>query len=116
MTVPTGLISAADCLGGEGGMTGNVGGRSGGLVVRGGCTIGVPGGVTTRTDGFTNVTTSAWLACSSAVANACTLAKRPFGSLASAVITTCSTSGKIVGTFSRNGGGGVMVCWTATSL
>src|ERR1700730_5597554 len=32
-------------------------------------------------------------AACSAVANACTLAKRAAGSLASAVITTCSTSG-----------------------
>src|SRR5712692_3335672 len=41
------------------------------------------------------------LACSSAAAKACTLSKRSLASLASALITTCSTAGEIEGTLSR---------------
>ena len=52
----------------------------------------------------------------SAVANACTLAKRAAGSLASAVKTTCSTSGETAGTFSRKDGGGSRKCCIAISV
>src|SRR5712691_6729213 len=122
MTVPTGLVSAAGCFGrtggiiggligcieGSGGVTDSLGGVLGGITCRG-CS-------TTGTVGFTKVGVSSWLACSNALANACIFAKRSFGSLASVVITTCSTSGEIVGTFSRKGEGGVTVCWTAISV
>ena len=56
------------------------------------------------------------LACSKAVANACIVTNRSFGSLASAIKTTCSTSEGIVGTFSRIGGGGTRVCLAAISV
>src|SRR5690348_7800626 len=49
-------------------------------------------------------------ACSRAVAKACRLLKRCCGSLASAIITTCSIVGPIAGNFSRNGGGGTKRC------
>src|SRR5437868_589576 len=105
MTVPTGLTLASGRLGGGGRVVGNVSGRFGGIVVRDGCTTG-----------FANGVASAWLACSSAVANAFTLTKRCFGSFANAVSTTCSTSAVIVGTFLRKDGGGVNACCIAISI
>ena len=56
------------------------------------------------------------LACSKAVANDCTLAKRLCGSFSKAVITICSIYGEMAGIFSRKGGGGVRACLTATSV
>ena len=56
------------------------------------------------------------LACSKASANALTEAKRLEGSFSSAVITTCSTAGKIDGIFSRSGGGGAKACLAITSV
>ncbi len=55
-------------------------------------------------------------ACSNASANACTVAKRSLGSLASAVNTTCSTAGEIVEAFSRKGDGGTAKCWATISV
>src|SRR2546428_5732055 len=43
--------------------------------------------------------------CWSAVAKACTLSKRAFGSLARALSTTASTATGMAGTCSRKGGG-----------
>src|SRR5437764_4250219 len=57
-----------------------------------------------------------WLACSNAFANACTLPKRCFGSLARAVMTTCSTSCEMPGIFSRNGGGDANMCCAQSSV
>lgn len=54
-------------------------------------------------------------ASSRARAKAATLAKRSLGSLASAVITTCSTASGRSETRSRRGGGGVSTCWLAIS-
>ena len=56
--------------------------------------------------GFTIKGCSDWLACARALAKACTFPNRCFGSFASAVITTCSTSRGIVGSFSLKGWGG----------
>src|SRR6266566_1660698 len=50
------------------------------------------------------------------MAKALILAKRCCGSLASAIITTCSTSGEIEGNLSRKGGGEPNMCWLAISL
>src|SRR5947209_9665294 len=61
-------------------------------------------GCTMRDDG------SDLQACSKALANACTLAKRRFVSLASAVITTSSTSGEIAETLVRRDGGETYRC------
>ena len=55
-------------------------------------------------------------ACSNASANACTVAKRSLGSLASAVSTTCSIAGEIVEAFSRKGDGGTARCWATISV
>src|SRR5579883_881134 len=55
-------------------------------------------------------------ACSKALANALTLPKRALGSLASAVITTRSTSGKIARFLSRKGRGGTERCWATISV
>ena len=55
-------------------------------------------------------------ACSSALAKARRLEKRCCGSLASAIISTCSTSGDIVGSFSRKGGRVANICWVAISV
>src|SRR5579863_855446 len=55
-------------------------------------------------------------ACSRASANSCTLAKRSLGCLASALNTTCSTSGERKGTRSRKDGGGTCKCWSTTSV
>ena len=46
-----------------------------------------------------------WQACSSSAAQACTPAKRSFGSFASALSTTCSTYEEIAGAFPRRGQG-----------
>jgi hypothetical protein len=54
-------------------------------------------------------------ASSKAKAKAWTLANRCAGSLARALSTTCSTPSGSVGTFSVKEGGGVSVCWTASS-
>lgn len=56
------------------------------------------------------------LACSNALAKARTLPKRCLGSLASAVITTCSTSAEMLGTFSRSDGGDARQCLAAISV
>jgi len=55
-------------------------------------------------------------ACSNASANACTVAKRSLGSLASAVNTTCSTAGEIVEAFSCKGDGRTAKCWATISV
>ena len=55
-------------------------------------------------------------ACSNASANACTLAKRSLGSLASAMSTTCSMAGGIVEVDSRKDGGGTARCWATISV
>src|SRR5437870_2620462 len=54
-------------------------------------------------------------ACSNALANSLTFAKRSLGSLASTLSTTCSTAGEMVGIFARNDGGGRDKCLIATS-
>ncbi len=79
-----------------------------------GCASGV--GIVTGSVGADSSACSDREACSNAVANACTLPKRCLGSLARAVITTCSTSGEIVGICSRKDGEGTMVCLMAISL
>src|SRR5579859_3753977 len=56
------------------------------------------------------------LACSKALANACTLLKRWDGSLAIAVRTTSSIAGETVGIFSRSAGGAANICCAHTSL
>ena len=55
-------------------------------------------------------------ACSSALAKARRLEKRCCGSLASAIISTCSTSGDIVGSFSLKGGRVANICWVHNSV
>lgn len=55
------------------------------------------------------------LACSNALANACILPKRRCGSFSSAVSTTCSSVGEMVGMCSDKEGGGVSTCWLAIS-
>src|SRR5436309_16134030 len=57
-----------------------------------------------------------WLACSKAFAKACTLPKRCFGSLARAVITTCSTSCETPDDFSHNDGGDANMCCAQSSV
>jgi len=83
-------------------------------------TMDTGGGVGSDGTGFgcvdTGVDGVVWLACSKAVAKACTVAKRCLGSLASAVNTTCSTSSGKVGTFSRKEGGGVIKCLAKISV
>src|SRR6266704_1067290 len=59
---------------------------------------------------------SSWQACSKAIANARIVGKRSFGSLASAVNTTCSTRGEIDGTCSHNEGGGASICFDTISV
>lgn len=54
--------------------------------------------------------------CSNASANACTLAKRSLGSLASALSTTCSIVGGIVEVVSRKDAGGTARCWATISV
>jgi len=55
-------------------------------------------------------------ACSNASANACTVAKRSLGSLASALSTACSTAGEIVEAFTCKGDGGTAKCWATISV
>lgn len=55
-------------------------------------------------------------ACSRALAKARRLEKRCCGSLARAISSTCSTSGEIVGNFSRKGERVANICWVAISV
>src|SRR2546425_11684102 len=104
------------CAGNGGSCCGTVLGSCGGLRSGEGCvapffctlgrgeSVGGFDGCTTRDDG------PDLQACSKALANACTLAKRCCGSLASAVITTSSALGGIAETFERRDGGGTYIC------
>jgi hypothetical protein len=56
------------------------------------------------------------LACCNALIKACTESKRSLGSLASALKSTCSTSGGKSGTCLSSEGGGLVVCCTTTSM
>src|SRR5437667_5710061 len=55
-------------------------------------------------------------AAESALAKALILSKRCLGSLASALVTTSSIVGSIVGTFSLSDGGGANRCWVHSSV
>src|SRR5215469_754228 len=58
---------------------------------------------------------STLLACSRAVAKARTFANRSCGFLASALITTYSTSGEMLGSLACRDGGGTIVCLMVSS-
>src|SRR6266487_2718656 len=55
------------------------------------------------------------LASSRACANSCTVAKQSCGSFASALSTTFSTAGEMVGLIARSGGAGENINWVITS-
>src|SRR5438876_9287498 len=94
------LANCAGANGGGGGATATVGGNDDGTDWKG--VFCIPG--------------ASLLACSSALANACTVTKRCLGSFASAVFTTCSSSDEIVGTRSRKGAGGANMCCVQSSV
>lgn len=74
-----------------------------------------PGGIGVKCP----VKESSWailLACSKAVANACTLEKRCCGSFASALNTTSSTRDEMPEILPYRDGGGVSTCWLAISV